>query len=174
MVRLNQSYLDDLIDLIGTGIVHTHYITVIKLLYNTEFICSIDEDVNRIADAKDLRIELHGPVTRPISLLEVMIALAKRCHEDIMYGYLISKNELSSTSYWFWTMMHNCGLDQLGEWKLTGMEEEFHNIVDPILNRTYNYNGVGGFFPLHHPETDQRFCELWYQMNAYLLENYPF
>jgi hypothetical protein len=29
---------------------------------------------------------------------------------------------------------------------------------------------VGGFFPLTHPNDDQRKVEIWYQMNAYLDE----
>lgn len=173
MVRVNQSYLDDLIDIIGTGITRSHYSTVIRMLYDTEFIIHVDEDINRIIDAKNLRTELCGPVIKPVSLLEVMIALAKRCHEDIMYGYMISPYELSSTAYWFWTMMHNCGLDQLTDNEYF-TANDFHAIIDPIIDRTYSYDGSGGFFPLHHPEMDQRYCELWYQMNAYLLENYPF
>ena len=176
MVRVNRSYLDDLIDLIDNCNIRQNYITVIEMLYNTEFKSSVYEDLNRIIDAKNLRMELYGPVIRPISVLEVMIALAKRCHEDIMYGYTID-NKPSSIAYWFWVMMENCGLDQLSEWKSAYPERiknEFDSIIGPILDRSYDYNGNGGFFPLHHPEMDQRYCELWYQMNAYLVENYPF
>jgi hypothetical protein len=34
--------------------------------------------------------------------------------------------------------------------------------------RTYEPNGVGGFFPLENPNEDQREVELWYQMSAYV------
>lgn len=172
MVRVNQSYLNDLIDLIDIDDICEHYTTVLNMLYDTEFISRIDEDINRIIDAQELRRDLQGPVIRPISVLEVMIALAKRCHEDIMYGSCIEDGE-SSTAYWFWIMMKNSGLDQLTD-NYIYIEQAFNDIIKPILHRTYCYNGEGGFFPLHHPEMDQRFCELWYQLNAYLLENYPF
>ena len=176
MGRINDlSYLDDLIDLIDNCNIRQNYITVITSLYNTEFVPSIDEDMNRIKDAKRLRYDLCGPVMRPISVLEVMIALAKRCHEEIMYGYVFDGEE-SSTAYWFWVMMDNAGLDQLSDWKYNTQYiiDQTYSIIDPILKRRYEHDGVGGFFPLHHPEMDQRFCELWYQLNAYLLENYPF
>ena len=170
------SYLDDLIDLIDDGSLRQSYSEVLIMLYNTEFISPVDEDINRIIDAKNLRQELGGPVIRPISVLEVMIALAKRCHEDIMYGYTFN-NVSSSIGYWFWVMMENCGLDLLINIRAIQrdvFDREFYYIMDKILHRSYDYYGNGGFFPLHHPEMDQRFCELWYQMNAYLVENYPF
>lgn len=170
------SYFDDLIDLIDDRDVRRNYISVLKLLYDTEFVFFIDEDINRLYDAKNLRTELGGPVVRSLSVLEVMIALAKRCHEDIMYGCVFD-DQPSSIAYWFWVMMDNSGLSELEERQAIHTDifkHKFDEIMNIVIHRKYDYYGNGGFFPLRHPEMDQRFCELWYQLNAYLLENYPF
>jgi hypothetical protein len=33
-------------------------------------------------------------------------------------------------------------------------------------------SGLGGMFPLEDPREDQRAIEIWYQMMAYINENY--
>lgn len=41
-----------------------------------------------------------------------------------------------------------------------------------FMERRYNNDGSGGgLFPLRGPDRNQRRVELWYQMNAYILEN---
>lgn len=72
--------------------------------------------------------------------------------------------------YWFWKILENAGLEkytdeQFDEWKV-------YQILDDIVDRRYNRNGFGGLFPLRKPKKDQRKVELWYQMCAYLVENY--
>lgn len=48
--------------------------------------------------------------------------------------------------------------------------EKIEKILDTVINRKYKRNGLGGFFPLKHADRDQRKVELWYQLNAYVLE----
>ena len=41
-----------------------------------------------------------------------------------------------------------------------------------FMERRYDNDGSGGgLFPLHAPDRNQRRVELWYQINAYILEN---
>ena len=40
-----------------------------------------------------------------------------------------------------------------------------------INERSYAFDGYGGLFPLRKPHQDQRNIEIWYQMQAYLMEN---
>lgn len=154
-----------------------HYSAVLLYLYNVEFSSHVDDDINRLEDAAILRRSIHGPAMPYISVLEVLIALAKRCHEDIMYGYEIN-GEPSSIAFWFWMFMNNAGLTELSDDNIENMhpnefEMWFNNIVTGIVERTYERNGRGGFFPMQHDPRDQRKIGLWQQLNTYLLENFP-
>jgi hypothetical protein len=46
-------------------------------------------------------------------------------------------------------------------------------ILYALIWRTYDPDGVGGFFPLAWPKEDQTKIEIWYQMNAYAKEIHP-
>ena len=45
--------------------------------------------------------------------------------------------------------------------------------VECLLERRYLEDGDGGLFPLKCPRKDQRRVEIWYQMSAWVIENYP-
>ena len=45
------------------------------------------------------------------------------------------------------------------------------DILDTLIWRTYEYDGIGGFFPLTNAEEDQTKVEIWYQMAAYINEH---
>lgn len=101
---------------------------------------------------------------RPCSVLEMMIALALRCEEDIM-----SDSELGDrTGSWFWTMISSLGLEEMkGSW-FDPMYVE--SIIDRLLNRQFKPNGRGGLFTLKNPPQDLRTVEFWYQAMWYLSE----
>lgn len=137
----------------------------------------IDKDHNRIADAYELREDFIKEQLsredediicifrdRPCSVLEVLIALAYRM-EDVMV--------INRFPIWFWEMLSNLGLESYDDDNFT--RNDIRN-VDRIINRwldhNYEYNGEGGLFPLNDPPKDQRTEEIWYQMSAYLVENY--
>jgi hypothetical protein len=65
--------------------------------------------------------------------------------------------------------MENIGLRH---WNDAASHE--HCDIDEVLNRVifrqYEPDGRGGFFPLQHPDHDQRGVELWYQLSAYAIE----
>jgi hypothetical protein len=54
------------------------------------------------------------------------------------------------------------------------MVKNVNQILTNLVERTYQKNGKGGLFPLKQPAKDQRRVEIWYQMAAYLNENYNF
>ncbi len=77
-----------------------------------------------------------------------------------------------SAQHWAWNLVKNLELDRF-EGKTT---PEHRVIIDGILEqliwRLYDTNGVGGFFPLAWPQQDQTKVEIWYQMAAYLNEQF--
>ena len=99
------------------------------------------------------------------SILEMMMGLAKRI-DAIMYDPGVGENWVK----WFWEMIDNLGLRSQTDENFSSM------MVDRTIMRfncrMYEYDGRGGLFPLRNPSCDQSMTELWYQMQAYLIENY--
>ena len=54
-----------------------------------------------------------------------------------------------------------------------GNFDEIDIRLSNFMERTYTRNGYGGLFPLTKSKENQRNVEIWYQMSAYLEENYP-
>lgn len=149
------------------------YIKLMKYLKQKQFTWIIPNDENRADDGRYLRItfrELTGEqivIKGSCSVLEMCIALAARITED-----LFEYDPRTTPAHWFWVMMENSGLDQFTDG--TYDEREVERIVDMILLRRYSKTGKGGFFPLKHPNKDQREVEIWYQLQKYILENYDY
>ena len=57
-------------------------------------------------------------------------------------------------------------------WHSARVRDIVADAMAAIIWRTYDSNGYGGLFPLRNPREDQRKVELWYQLNAYLLEQF--
>ena len=147
------------------------YSKLFHTLYVTEFQWKVPMDENRAIDGAFMRkqyTEDTGEVIHelgPCSFLEMVVGLASRCEYDVMHdGYE------DNTREWFWDMLGNCGLIDYDNhnWKPMKVRE----IINTIIFRKYNPNGYGGFFPLKNPVNDQRKVELWYQLHAWLHENY--
>lgn len=152
---------------------------LLEQMYQTPFIWAADipTDSNRAQDGQGLRekfilanpefdiLDLAGPCT----FLEFLYALADRMD----YWALKSTGVFNA----FWKLCGNCGLDSYtDEVYLTNDQAQFQvdGIMQTIMRRNYKPNGEGGLFPLNHPKQDQRYVEIWYQMNAYLLEDPTF
>ena len=154
------------------------YSFLINQLHHTTFYSLVPNDDNRGKDGENLRVRfmehyeshvqpLYG---RSCTLLEMLIALAFRMNE-IMIG---EPFELS-VSECFWLFIRNLDL----EWHYDMSEYDDHTKrieinVKRFLERTYDYNGIGGIFPLKKAKRDQRTTEIWGQMADYLLEKYKF
>ena len=191
------TYLDFLKKLAGRGKV---YGRLLEHLHWIDFYWFVPNDDNREVDGKQLRelyldefnawakgqqgnlkvknhgIEAEGGPTGsfsvpdgPCTVLEMLIALAHRLEFDLSGG----KYE-RSVSECFWLLIDNLGL----EWcKNAAFDHETAAVIDEkvrvLLGRTYDTDGAGGLFPLNNPEKDQRKVEIWYQMSAWAIENYP-
>ena len=83
------------------------------MLYDIPFRYSHHLDKNRVDDAEQLRFEFlrdfdeRAHFDSPISVLEVLVALAKRCEDNIMHD----PDYGDRTHEWFWEMITNLGLD---------------------------------------------------------------
>ena len=155
-------------------------IELVWFLHNTIFYGFVPNDDNRAEDGKKLREHyadekldeqdcpcLDGQCT----VFEMLVSLA------IDMDVLLSENSRNNqTEKWFWLMLRNLGLVPLVDDEHNERIKifKYRQIVDKFLERTYLKNGVGGLFPLRRANEDQRNVEIWYQLQAYLAENYPF
>lgn len=142
-----------------------------RQLYVKEFVWLIPNDDNRAEDGKALRYEFINEqgidevdqewLDLGCSFLEMLIALARRAAFE-------SDDEVVE---WFWRFIFNLGLNNHTDSAYTReTEREVDNVLDAVIFRTYDADGLGGLFPLTHPRQDQRKVELWYQLAAYLTE----
>lgn len=149
------------------------YWELLKQMYKKEFQWVLSDDDNRAADGLSLRDDFmietdnEDPEWSGLgcSLLEVVVALSKRA--------AFSDDLLRGESYWFWTMMDNAGLSTFDDdryWTLRP-GPYVDALLENLMNRRYGYDGTKGFFPLKHPDQDQREVEMWYQLQSYLIEN---
>lgn len=140
-------------------------------LHTKEFVWVIPNDDNRLHDAADLRQQFaydYEVDTRqlllsvPISVLEVIIALSVRIEFQVD----------GKASHWAWVLIDNLGLGRFVDPVTPRMAELIDDTLDTFIWRNYKPNGKGGLFPLKHPHTDQTKVEIWYQMHAWLAENF--
>lgn len=169
---LDQAYFAWLYDQVRPQHSQQVYEELCWALYKKEFVPIIFNDDNRVEDAHDLLVEFfrerHDLAVEServdgngCSCLELVVVLS-RLLAFVAGGGCIS---------WAWILLGNLGFHSLSD----PLDERNLRFVDGALEkviwRTYRENGVGGFFPLHNPQEDQRKVELWYQMNAYAYEN---
>ena len=156
-----------------TPVEHCGFYELMSQLYHIEFIWSVPNDDNRALDALKLRETYCKKGTTLdddcCSLLEMLLALAQRCDDELMYNPI----DGNRSSTWFWMMLTNLGLNKFRD---RSFEEAWNandvtGITDIFMDREYNSHGIGGIFPLKGKCKDQTEIELWYQMNTYLMEN---
>lgn len=155
---------------------HRKYSRLIRYLRSKEFYYSVPNDANRAEDGKHLRREYLAAGNflstdlwedEPCSVLEMLVALSTRLSNDIMpdYGYPVS--------YWFWQMIGNLGLDFYtnDEFDI----EEVEEIVKNWLDRSYHFFLKTGKNLVKSGKIDKNFIEkveIWYQMMAWIQDNY--
>lgn len=163
------------------------YGLVLKMLHQKEFYFVHAMDENRAADGKVLRDryiyektenpktrdELYEILSGPATMLEVMIGLTERMDAEV---YIPAEGIREEYVDSFWELFRNLGLDAFTDssfvdnWNETILDKK----LTTVLDRKYKRDGEGGFFPLKGQiHDDQRKVEIWYQMQAYLIENYP-
>lgn len=149
------------------------YWRLFKLLYKTKVVWFVFKDDNRLEDGKNLRVNflrsegLRREDVDPrwmemtCSFLELTIALSDRLRFEV--------DPDTTLAYWFWVLMENIGLNHHADsayYEPCDVEE----ILNRVIFRLYEPDGRGGFFPLKHPQEDQRDVELWYQLGSYVVE----
>lgn len=145
------------------------YWKLLGQLHKKEFVWFVPNDDNRAEEGQALRdefLETSGIdivdedwMALGCSFLEMLIALSRRLEFETV----------APARDWFWAMLANLDLRQLTD-AVDIPPESINEKIDAVIWRTYDENGNGGLFPLLNPEKDQRQVELWYQLNAYLLE----
>lgn len=148
---------------------------LLTLLHRIEFTYLIPMDQNRAEDGISLRYryaitsdcpysvdEVLDAINGPCSVLEMMIALAVRCEEDVMDDPGIGDR----TRQWFWGMIVNLQLGGLHDGNFDQDHVEFS--ICRLLNRDYEPDGRGGLFTVRRPPRDLRDVEIWTQLMWYL------
>lgn len=146
------------------------YWDLMRALFTTEFVWFIPNDDARVEDGRELRQEfLYDAEISEVdphwmdqgcSYLEMLIALARR----------VAYQAENSPSYWFWKLIENMGLSECNDVYKVNLSALVEEVTDQITFRTYDTDGTGGLFPLKHPDLDQTKVEIWFQMQAYVME----
>ena len=154
------------------------FVNLLRTLHEIDFRVIIPKDENRADDGIDLRDRFiderltqsypgiyYGYLQGPCSVLEMMVALAIRCEEDIMDDPAIGDR----TGQWFWAMVVNLGLGSMTDDKFD--RDYVEDVIDVFLERNYEPNGKGGLFYIRNCDADLRDIEIWMQLCWYLPEN---
>jgi hypothetical protein len=162
-----------LIDLLHDDYLGDFYQKLLMQLFDTEFIWFVEYDENRAADGIELREEyrretgFESGCHDKCTVLEMLVALCRDCNDELMYDPELGDR----TGYWFWVMMENLGLDIYDDYHYDS--DAVDTILERFLTRDYDENGFGGLFPCVNNVCDFRDKDLWWQLNAFLEENFP-
>jgi hypothetical protein len=165
---LDDQYLEWLYSLVGLQEENVYHNRMMMRLLSTEFVMLVPNDDNRCVDGIVLRKEFTriGRMIKPnqnwmdmgCSVLEMMIGVARH----------LSFTAEGEVGEWFWHLIQNLGLTRYNDRRYS--ERRVDEITERLVWRQYSYDGNGGLFPLQEPHEDQRHVELWFQMEAYILE----
>ena len=142
------------------------YKTLITDLFKVAFKPYFGLDNDRVKDAMRLRelfceyakCDISLFQTDPITIFEVMVALAIRGEVHIMSN----PDHGDRTAKWFYKMLSSLGLLQYTDDEYR--REEVLDILSRFLNHEYEPNGKGGLFECEHPQKDMRTLDIWQQM----------
>jgi hypothetical protein len=164
MTKLDIDYYEWLIDQIEIPNGKS-YRDLFELMHNLEFVWTVPNDDNRVQDGLDLRPEFaNGKVTNlhleGVTFLEVLIALSRR----------LAFTAGGDPEQWAWRLIKNLRLHKSSDPLTNERGSRARDILEAVIWRTYARDGRGGFFPLRNTLDDQTKVEIWYQMNAYVIE----
>lgn len=176
--RINNEYFDWMCDLVcGERRARKDiYNKLLTRLHETTFNYIIPMDVNRLEDGINLRYRFGREKNydqamigayldnMPCSILEMMVALAVRCEEDIMCDPDLGDR----TDIWFWDMVRSLGLIDMNNVNYYSFHVD--EVLERFIRRGYKRNGQGGLFTVTDTQKDMRSIEIWYQMCMYLDE----
>ncbi len=181
---MNEEYFQWLYSFVGKDTPQFgHYWRLLRIFYSREFYYVVKNDDNRATDGVSLRQKFANEygysldrmdecINGPCRFLEMLVGLSIRINDELMWD----PDKGDRTAFWFWTIVQNMGFDlkYISDEYFDGSSMiETHGILNRVMNRQYDRVGNGGLFPLRGSRKDQRKVEIWYQMNAWLAENYP-
>lgn len=143
------------------------YLYLFERMHNLEFFWTVPNDDNRVHDGLDLRGEFLNGSRRKlsidgdgVSILEVLVSLSRRA----------AFTAGGDAPRWAWKLLKNLHLTKMFDPLSDDNVERIEEILDAVVWRTYRRDGQGGFFPLKNAVEDQTKIEIWYQLNAYVME----
>lgn len=162
------------------------YTLLLDKLRRTNFVWILDRDANRAEDGKSLRYQfacsknldedgmtlVEKWLSGPCTVLEFMVALAKRIETDIM----ANGEDSDKTAEWFFDMLENLGLLKFDDKHYDENEADY--ILHRFMSRKYKKNGDGNVFKRTKtgqkggPESgpDFRNLEIWSQAQTFLVD----
>lgn len=176
-MNIREEYFNWLYSKVCDGIIDpsVSYKSLLNYLFNVNFYYSIPLDSNREGDGIRLRYRFGDELgysdyrliascvdDRDCSVLEVMVALALRCEEQIMSNPIYGDR----TGLWFWHMIESLGLDDMNDDEYDPLKVE--RVIFRFLDRNYKSNGEGGLFTINGCDKDLRTVEIWCQLMRYL------
>ena len=169
--QIEHEYFEWLISQISVNGRRT-YNELFERMYNVEFVWTVPHDGNRVQDGLDLRTEFFYEVVgrkyrkrdltlEGVSVLEVLVSLSRR----------VAFTAGGDSYSWAWRLIKNLRLHKISDPLTEQKANKIDEILEDLIWRTYQRDGQGGFFPLKRTAEDQTKVEIWYQMNAYIMEN---
>lgn len=148
------------------------YRKLLSYLHDVTFVYYLARDGDRASDGVDLRyrfayynrdiMDAERYLKGPCSVLEMLIALAIKCEEQIM----VNPKFGDRTGQWFWRMVVNLGLGGMTDSRFDKFYAE--EAVYKFLNREYEADGRGGLFTIKNCRCDMRDIGIWNQLSYFL------
>lgn len=153
-------------------------------LLKKPFVPVIKDDYNRVEDALTLRIDfvecysdIYDDIVpideygnfeeEDVSCLEMLLYLALRLEEDLMYDY----KEGDRTIEWFFEFITNLNLDDITNENYSEKSCYYiSEILDRWMNREYNDNGENGNIIITNRNCDMRNMPIWNQLQEFSRE----
>lgn len=105
------------------------------------------------------------------TMLELIVVMSRRIQFELM-----DSEYDKAIEDWAEELIRNVGLQEyinvVVEEDRDTAEEAVAKVIGSVIFRQYGWDGEGGFFPLECPTRDQRYEQLFTQMNDYIAENY--
>lgn len=146
------------------------YVKLFEHLYSVPFIALLPMDENRIEDGKEVRLRFSETsldytyrdvyaymYSQPCSVLELMVGLALRVEEQIMFDPEFGDR----SGAWFYDMLRSLKLNTFDDYSYNAESVDY--ILKVFINREYEPNGEGSLFTLLRISEDMRNIEIWGQ-----------
>lgn len=176
--RIKKLYFDWLTGIVTHDRKNRNFNRLLETLHFREFIWSsnIPLDEDRSLDGARLRLDFatdekidpmvaSNALQGPCSVLEMMIALCRKCELQIT-GEVGDEHPERI----FWDMVDNMCLINMDDGRYD--EVYVQTCIDNLLYRDYRPNGLGGLFTVENAEKDMRNLPIWVQMTWWINEKF--